>query len=425
VFQRLIRRWEEVHPYNAAQVLKVTSLPELKCIERAWSEAMETSGLGRVQVDGTIFRHEQLNGELIRYPVRVLPEGSSLAQFVAAELNRPFADPGEPPFRPFVVKVPDSAAGEPGGGHLGLIYQHWVADSVSIRLLLREWFVRIFDPSAARAAPVRHPKSGYWGLFDPFSGPSYAAEMAMSLLRRHRRYRRSRKVQTAGPRDYPVRVLLRDAPAGLVETLQCRARREGVKVNDLFLAALADVCNRFVPAQHRANRPNLAVGSVVDLRPHADRSLTDTFGLFLGFTEVVCRPTELRDFPRLLRCVARQTTVLRSRGVGQENLIWMLLANAAKRFVPAQELYHFYRKELPLMGGISNVNLNNTWAAQYHPAPLLEYLRISPTGPMVPLVFNLTTLGDRLHLSMTFREVLLDEAKAAQMADAFLERIMS
>jgi len=32
-------------------------------------------------------------------------------------------------------------------------------------------------------------------------------------------------------------------------------------------------------------------------------------------------------------------------------------------------------------------------------------------------------MGDRLHLSMTFREVLLDDAKAAQMADAFLERI--
>ena len=92
----------------------------------------------------------------------------------------------------------------------------------------------------------------------------------------------------------------------------------------------------------------------------------------------------------------------------------MLLANAAKRFVPPHELYHFYRKELPLLGGISNVNLNNTWAAEYHPAPVLEYLRISPTGPMVPLVFNLTTLGDRLHLSMTYREVLLDEAMAAR-----------
>jgi hypothetical protein len=376
-------------------------------------------------VDGSIFRHELLNGELIRYPVRVLPEGTSLEHFVTTELNRPFTDPGEPPFRPFLLKVAGPSNGAPAGWVVGLIYQHWVADSVSIRLLLREWFVRMFDPGAARSAPLRQPKTGYWRLFDPFSGPSYAAEMAMSLLRRHRRYRRSRKVQTAGPRDYPVRVLLREAPRGTVEAMQCRAKREGVKVNDLFLAALADVCNRFVPAQHRRNRPNLAVGSVIDLRPHADRSLAETFGLFLGFTEVVCRPAELRDFSRLLRTVARQTSVLRSRGVGQENLVWMLLANAVKRFVPPHELYHFYRKELPLLGGISNVNLSSTWAARYHPAPLLEYLRVSPTGPMVPLVFNLTTLGGRLHLSMTCREVLLDEAKAAQMADAFIERLTS
>jgi hypothetical protein len=73
VFQRLIRRWEEVHPYNAAQVLKVSTLPELKRIERAWSDAMETSGLGRVQVDGTIFRHEQLNGELTDTPCACCP----------------------------------------------------------------------------------------------------------------------------------------------------------------------------------------------------------------------------------------------------------------------------------------------------------------------------------------------------------------
>jgi NRPS condensation-like uncharacterized protein len=230
-------------------------------------------------------------------------------------------------------------------------------------------------------------------------------------------------VQTAGPRDYPVRVLLREAPLGTVQAVQRRAKREGVKVNDLFLAALADVCNRFVPAQHRRNRPNLAVGSVIDLRPHADCSLVDTFGLFLGFSEVVCRPAELREFPRLLKTVARQTSVLRNRGVGQENLVWMLLANAVKKLVPPHELYHFYRKELPLLGGISNVNLNDTWAAKYHPSHVLEYVRVSPTGPMVPLVFNVTTLDDRLHLSITYREVLMDEAKAAQMADAFLAHL--
>jgi hypothetical protein len=222
-----------------------------------------------------------------------------------------------------------------------------------------------------------------------------------------------------------VRVLLRDSAPGLVEGVQARARREGVKVNDVFLAALAEACDRFVPAQHRQNRPDLAVGSVVDLRPHAGRQLTETFGLFLGFTEVVCRPTELRDFPRLLRSVSRQTAALRRHGIAQENLGWMLLANAVKRLVPPHELYHFYRKEFPLLGGISNVNLNTTWAAKYHPSPLLEYVRVSPTGPMVPLVFNLTTLGRRLHLSMTSRSVLFDEAVAAQMAESFLARLAS
>ena len=246
VFQRLIRRWEEVHPYNAAQVLKVTTLPDQKCVERAWSDALAATGLGRVQVDGTIFRHELLNGELIRYPVRVLPDGTSLEQFLSTELNRPFDDPGEPPFRPFIVRATGADNGSPGGWHLGLIYQHWVADSVSIRLLLREWFVRMFDPAAARAAPLRHPKSGYFRLFDPFSGPSYAAEMAMSLLRRHRRYRRPQGADGRAARLPGAGAAARGA-GGTGRGDAVPGKREGVKVNDLFLAALADVCNRFVP----------------------------------------------------------------------------------------------------------------------------------------------------------------------------------
>ena len=75
----------------------------------------------------------------------------------------------------------------------------------------------------------------------------------------------------------------------------------------------------------------------------------------------------------------------------------MLAATAVDRFIPNRDLYHFYRKELPMLGGLSNVTLNDTWAARYHPDPLREYIRVSPTGPLVPLVFlGPTTLGSQL-----------------------------
>ncbi len=425
-FQRLVRVWERVHPYNAAQVMRLRGEVDLSAVTRAWSDALTATGLGRVRVDGRTFRHETLNGELIRYPVAVLPPGQSLAEHLSAELNRPFADPAEPPFRPFVAVEGDGADGH----SFGVVYQHWVADSAAIRMLMREWYGRRYGTARARAGPLRQPDAGYRDLFGPRSGRWETTQVLLSLFRRHMRYRRARKAQTFGLGDYPTAVLLRAAPDGLIDGLYDRARAEGVKLNDVFLAAAAETCHRFVPAQRRANRPDLAVGSIVDLRPHAAEAgrsgagLTDTFGLFLGFTEVVCRSAELRDFGRLVRSIAAQNRRHRQQGIGPSSLGWMIAASTAGRLVPDHELYHFYRKETPLLGGVSNVNLNGTWAADEHPERLFEYIRVSPTGPLTPLVFTLTTLGRRLHLSMTYRAALLDEAAAGEAARVFLDRLI-
>ncbi len=71
------------------------------------------------------------------------------------------------------------------------------------------------------------------------------------------------------------------------------------------------------------------------------------------------------------------------------------------------------------MAGVSNVNLNHTWAA-HHPELVVRYRRISPTGPLAPVVFSVTTLGDDLQLSLTYRGALLTRDQAQELADAFL-----
>jgi hypothetical protein len=42
---------------------------------------------------------------------------------------------------------------------------------------------------------------------------------------------------------------------------------------------------------------------------------------------------------------------------------------------------------------------------------------------LAPVVFTLTTLGDRLHLSLTYRQALLTDEAAGGLADAFLGRL--
>ena len=416
LFQRLTRRWEAVHPYNAAQVMCINGRLDVDTATGTWGEALRALGLGRVRVCSRDRVHlEVLNGELARFPVRALPAGTSLQDHLTAELNRRFDDPDEPPYRPFLIQRENDF-------YFGVVYQHWVADSVSIRAVLGEWFTRLFDPSAARTRPLRHSRDGYWALFGARNGWKLD-ETLMASVRSHLRHRRVRKVRTAGAEDYPVRVTIHETPVGLIDRLRTYAREQNVKVHDVLLAAVAEVSDQFVPSQYRANRPDLSVGAIVDLRRHSTKDLRDTFGLFLGFTNVICKRNDLRDWPRLVKSVAAQNCLHKKTGLAQASLVWMLAALAADRFIPNSELYHFYRKELPMLGGLSNVNLNDTWAAGHHPEPLLNYLRVSPTGPLVPLVFATTTLGSKLSIALTCRDNLLTSDATNEMASSFLNRL--
>ena len=416
VFQHLMRRWDAVHPYNAAQAIHVLGTPERAAWEAAWQSTLLATGLGSVAVDANRYRFEPLNGHAGAYAVR-LP-ATCLAQHVSAELNRRFDDPREPPFRPFVVPAT-------GGFYAGVVYQHWLADSAAIRLLMREWFVRAHDPAAAGRRPLRLPTCGYR---DGLCGGSDALDVAAGLLalaRRHCRFRRVQKVASTNLGDPTTAFALFPAEPGLINQVRAAAVARRVKVNDVLLAALAEASAAHVPMQRRPNRTDVAVGSVVDLRPRSRADLSRTFGLYLGFTNVACRPVELARFEQLLAAVARQTRHQKATGVAASSMAWLSTALLLGRFCRPDELYHFYRKDMPLTAGLSNLDLSRTWVGRYAPSPIVDYVRVSPTGPMAPLAMTTTTLNDRFHLGLTYRTGLIDPARAAAVANAVLGRLGS
>lgn len=414
IFQKLMRKWELVHPYNAAQVMQIAGNADPATVASAWESALADTGLGRLRFDGGGYSFEILNGQADPFGV-VFPH-TAFAEHLSLELNRPFDQEREPPFRPFVIR-------EAAHFFAGVVYQHWVADSASIRMLLREWLVRLYDPPAARRRPLELPSSGYWEKIGPRRGGWQVVESALGMIRRYTRMRRVQKIASTNLDDHRTQFSLFAARDGLIDPLRRFANDRGAKLNDVFLAALAEACALHVPLQRRTNRADMAVGSIVDLRPFCPDDLSQVFGLFLGFTNVVCRPHELAGFERLLRTVSNQTKLQKQTGVAPASLIWMGAAMTIGKLSRPEELYHFYRKELPLAGGISNVDMSKTWAAQYHPAPLLDYIRISPTGPMTPLVLTTTTLGEKFHLGLTHRSGLIPPEQAAAVAQDFLARL--
>jgi hypothetical protein len=415
VFQRLTRQWDAIHPYNAAQAMKLAGAADLERLGQTWQATLAELGVGQVRFAGEWFRHEPLNGHWVASHLIVPPPRTSFDAFISEELNRAFAS-NESPLRPFVIAH--------GDAHwLGVVYHHWIADSASIRLLLREWFFRMHHPECARREPLRFPVGGYRDHVGPGAAGWNYFDASLAALRWGARMRKARRVEVREFDQYATHFGLHHLPDGLVETLLPIARSHGATLNDLFLAVVAQVCNELVPVKRTPRRPDMALGSIVDLRSRATNELRDAFGLFLGFTSVVCHSDDTRDFARLLRTIAAQNAHLKRTAGPESSMLRMAAGLAIHRIYSKRNALNWYRKRIPLAGGISNVNLNRDWPAEFHPHPLLEYARVSPLGPMMPIVFTTTTLGQKLNFGLTCRGSVIPRDLAVRIAGSFSGRL--
>jgi hypothetical protein len=414
IFQRLTRQWDSLHPYNAAQLMQLDGTPDIGRVEETWRSALHELGLGTVQWIGSRYRYISPTDDQAH--VQIVDASLPLDEFLTTEMNRPFAA-DESPFRPFALN-------QSGTHYLGVVYHHWIADSVSIRSLLREWFFRLYEPNLARRAPFHQPRSGYWRLFGPDAANWDLMGNVLDVFRWSSRLKRVRRVENRSFPDLKTRFTLHRLPDGLVDRLLPVARSAGATLNDLFLAAMAIACDRYVAAPPTYKRGDLAMGVIVDLRSDVTE-MADTFGLFLGFTNVLCGIEHLRDWNALVTHLARQTRQNKRNVSAQLSMLRMLGGRIVGNLLSRRRVLEFYRKRIPLAAGISNVNLNRTWVANYHPSPILDYIRVSPTGPMLPVVFTPSTLGKRMHFGLTHRVSVLPNDAAAKCADLFTARVIS
>jgi len=417
VFQRLVRQWDGLHPYNAAQALKITGQADREAVSAAWHEALASLGLGRVRVSGGEYRFEYLNGDASEHSPRWVDPALGVQAWLEQEMNRPFHADGDMPFRPFVIQH--------GDYHwMGVAYQHWVADSYSIRLLLGQWFALLYDPAAVRPEPAQIGGGGYGKLFGPQRGQWRLTEAVLASLRWSAKTSRLRRIDPGAKAenlDSGLKIL--QLPRGLIERIAASAHDRGVTVNDVFLAAIAQACARYGPMRRTRRRRDLAVGSIVDLRRDSCEDLSGVFDLLLGFTGVICRLAQLRDFDRLLTAVAAQTRQQKANGHAQASVLRMLVALGVGRRLSASRLLTFYRKRCSFAGATSNLNLNGSWAGRYAGQPLLDYLRVAPTGPVTPIVLATTTLGEGMNIAMTYRRALLTPEMVDGIADSIVKRL--
>jgi hypothetical protein len=386
-------RWEQFAPYNAGQFMTLASEPGLAHAAGAWRRVVLSMGLQQIG--------QHPDAPLVEPPL-------SLHRHLTVEMNHRFT-PDESPLRPFLIRQRDQT-------HLGLIYRHAVADSASIRAVMSAWLSELLG-ELPELSHVRCARAGR-GVLWPWRAVAEAVREASRISR----VKRVRRLPRSGDPTSPVIWTQAPAPAGLIAAVRAAARRLDVKVNDLFLAAIARSTDAHIPHERFDHRPDLCVGTIADVRDPAE-TVTQHFGLELGFTQTFWRWQDLADTDRALHAAAVQSRTARHRAdaAGSRLRVASLLLHHRNKGIDT--LTDFYRKRCPFSAGISNVNLNGSPFDAYAPAPLLNYGRVSPTGPMLPVVFTPTTLGDQLHLGLTYRAKLISNEVARLLIARFFDEL--
>lgn len=390
-FQKLLRKWESVCPQNGVQAMLVDGALDPDVVELAWQSTLRDLGLGRIHVEEDEgYTHEIWSGDPPAPLVSQLAGEIWVNGYLQEQVNRPFSPAPAMPYRPFALQ-------QGGECYVGIAYQRWVADSVSVRLIMREWFLRIFFPAKARRKLIDLPR------LRTITGPEIGLSprhVARAIRPCYRWLRDRKKFAGTHGFDSGVATLHRfELPAHELDDLLLLARAEGCTLNDLLIAALAIALAPQLGSDNNAGK-RVAIATSIDLRPYEVGNVSETFGALLAYAPVIC-PLNMSNKLDLAQEVGRQTRRLKDPDqIAQILLLPRLLTRWASRREP-HDLVAFCRSYMPIAATIANVNLNTSWLALYHPAPVRAYLRVSAPNPAMPFAITTSTLGESFHVTVS------------------------
>lgn len=420
--QRVMYNWSSLHPYNAIHTYKLAGPLNVKRLREAIGETYAQLGLGRVHIasDGLGYRHEaDLAPEIC-----VVPGGEDAGRrwttHLARELNQPFERPVCRPLRFSALNA------GPKAHYISATYDHWVADSVAARLLLRHVLGRYCD---LEIPENREPLDLYPGTYrEVFSHRLRPLDLAAATLRSLKlwnRNRSARQVAYSSAAQMAVSCELYSTAHGTVPHLREFARAHGATVHDVILAALGRALAEFLPRRTGRNQSrHLTLGSIVDTRGDARADLRQAFGAFLSYYLVQCAPAPAASLAALTRYIASITSPIKAGHRYLDSLVNMKLINALWPHLPENIQGNFMRRALPMTAGVSNVFLREPWIERNRDR-ILGYSRCSPTGPMLPLVLAPTTLGEQMNIGVTYRITGFSQARIDGIMEMFLDQIQN
>lgn len=417
LFQSAMLRWRGLYPYNAVHVAELPGTLDAERLEAAIAAHLAATGITRLALDTKRRRYEYAGGAVrVTLPVHDAngEAMSVLEREMERHLNTPFGPaPGESAYEPlrfFAVR-------NGGSFHVGVAYDHVIAGGDSIVALLQDIAAR-YDGTYPdnEPAPDLYPRP-YGRLFRRNLLAFYLGFHFLPwMLLRSRRLVRPRYPH--GESRYNAFTSIEFTP-GIHAAVRRTAKQWGVTVNDMLLAMLLDAIAAQIPDRLAApRRREVGIACVINLRGELEPGTREVFGQFLSSFFVSHLVPPGTSLETLAHAVHEQTQRMRRRKLYLQTLCLLGGVGVAWRFMTPEQHKQMYAKAYPVWGGVSALNVEAMWKAGVGEAPILHYLRAISTGPFSPLVLAPASVGDGMHIGVSWRPSAFTRAEIDRITAA-------
>ena len=409
LFQAVMLRWRDLHPYCAAHVVDLATPLDTGRLATTIAGVLEAAGLTGLALDRRRGRYVFAGGPA-QVALDVEPAGDDVDAAVAAAIERRInvAFPSDGALDPFLF----FAVPTPAGFRLGISYDHVFAGGDSIAVLLSWIATRYQAPADAAVAVPR------LGVDPPGYGRLFAAQLraligglpALSgLVRAARRSVRPRVEHPEDGRNGFLRIPL--AP-GRNDALRAAGRAWEV---DRRPAARRDAARGRAAGAGPRRRPASRSRGGVD-RQHPRR--------FPAAGAGGVRPVPV-GVPRVPSGVRRRIAAFgrhrhrrdNARGQVAQALPAVAAADRARPATARPDVARaagaFFFKHHPAFAGLTMLNVDALWPET---AP---YLRAASTGPLTLMVLAATIARGELSVGVTYRIAELPPDAAREIGGRF------
>ena len=419
VFQRLMRQWTELAPYNAGTLLRIAGPAD----PERWRASIDTMvreiGLGR-----PVFLASD-RVEFHPLPDCVLQLGTDLETETVRELNYCYGV-DELPMRFFLCPAED------GSHWLGFMFDHWLTDGGTIAELVVRLVVRYAEPNADIGYPPHILNQLTLAEMFGDKVPSFAETGPVREAARVRgEHREVARFSPESMASFVTHFHHRPWPRELTDRLPGFARQWEASVHDLLLAMVAQLL--------AGGREDISLASVMDIRAEAVIPAEGRFGQFVSFYTNVIAFADQRPLEELTREIASKNRRIKEEGRALKNFGALEAARVGWDKEPSlAEKSRQFHQLAPIQAGVSHMKVTRLQreigrAISRHRAdqrgyrdssPLLDATVVSPTGPLTPLLITVNKLhADSTMMGMSYRTAVYSRVQIEELASTLLNRL--